>query len=152
MTNDQGREGSRSNDQGTCEHETAGCCTQWNIDLPKSGIYCRLCRTRPGYVRLWEAGHGPGQPVGDAPPRPERRPEEERATCEAACADCERLGEIDHEPFCGLDLPAVNREKLAGISDCAKGSLTNRYRKRLAHRGGECERWKEALGERKIEN
>lgn len=129
-----------------CPHEISdGRCTRWEIDLPKSGAWCRLCRTRPGYVRLWEEGRGPGQPPGDAPPRPERRPEEEQAACEAACADCERLGEIDHEPFCGLDLPAVNREKLAGISDCAKSSLRKRYQERLRHRGRECGPWKEAL-------
>ena len=129
-----------------CPHETSdGRCTRWQIDLPKSRRYCRLCRTKPGYVRLWETGHGPGQPAGDAPPRPERRPEEEQAVCEEACAACDRLGQIERAPFCALDLPEVSREKLAGMSDCARQSLRNRYQQRLTRRGRECEAWKAAL-------
>ena len=67
------------------------------------------------------------------------------ASLAAACQTCDRLGQVDGSPICGLDLPEANRRKLAGKESCAKAWLKRRYRERLEVVGGECDKWQEWL-------
>jgi len=76
---------------------------------------------------------------------PTTRDAAERKALAALCQTCDRLGQVEGVPICGLDLPEANRRKLAGKESCAKAWLKRRYRERLEVVGGECDKWQEWL-------
>jgi hypothetical protein len=100
--------------------------------------WCESCqRTLP--IRLLHARRN-----CRIPPVP--RSEAEQAVCEAACAECQRQGQIEGEPICGLDLAAINREKVADLNVCVKRALKERRRRRVAFREkNECGPFRAAL-------